>query len=169
MCLHPTGNASLFSGLPEGCSQSLTDQLTSCVEAWEIKFKKRRHFCCQHSKSTHPHAQDLPWTAFRTLWQKLQTVTVATGRGLLSASFEQRKCKGEPAALSHQHATLKPKQIQGESWLCTRLRFRNGVLTNPWLRIQDRQSGLWPDPVLPFLNWGASGSLPQQSCTLLRL
>lgn len=98
----------------------------------------------------------MPRTAFWTLWQKLQIAVTAKGRGLLSPAFKQGKCKGKPAALGHQHTTLKPKQIQGGCWLCTRLRFWNRVLTNPWLRIQDRQSDLWPDPVW---KWGAQGSL----------
>lgn len=98
----------------------------------------------------------MPRTAFWTLWQKLQIAVTAKGRGLLSPAFKQGKGKGKPAALGHQHTPLKPKQIQGGCWLCTRLRFWNRVLTNPWLRIQDRQSDLWPDPVW---KWGAQGSL----------
>lgn len=66
------------------CSQALTDKLTALVrvEAQKIKFNTRRHFRCQHSKSTHPHPQDTPRTAFWTLQQEVETeVTAATGSG----------------------------------------------------------------------------------------
>lgn len=68
----------------------------------------------------------------------LQTVvTAVTGRGLLSPAFKQGKHTGKPAAFGHPHNTEAKTNRRRE--LCTTLRFRNGVLTNPWLRIQDRQ------------------------------
>ena len=80
MCLHPTGTCFIIFRAPRGLqpdSNQLTDLV--CVEAQKIKFNKRRHFCCQHSKNSHPHAQDTPRTAFWTLQQEMQAeVTVAT-------------------------------------------------------------------------------------------
>lgn len=71
-------------------------------------------------------------------------------QSLLSPAFKEGKCQGKPAALAHQHTTLKPKQTQGGRWRCTRPGFGNGVLTNPRLRTQDRQAC---DLILCYPSW----------------
>lgn len=78
---------------PEGCSQSLANQLAAPVhaETQKMKLNTRKHLCCQHSRSTPPRAQDMPRTAFQTLQLAIQTealclsadVTTVTASGPL--------------------------------------------------------------------------------------
>lgn len=97
---------------------------------------------------------------------ELQTVvTAATNK----VCCHQHLRKGSAREnLQHRHTTPKPKQTQGGRWLCTRPGFGNGVLTNPWVRNQDRQAVTWSCVTLPELR-RIRVSLSQQSCTLLRL
>lgn len=161
----------LLFRFPKGCSKSLASQLTALVHAETQKKNTRKCLCCQHSRSTPPHAQDMPRTAFQTLQPEIQTealclsagVTTVTANGPLQPATMQEKREGEAVALYHRYTTSPfcPKllQRQGRSQLRTRLTLRKRILTGPWVRIQTSEHHgcgllLCDTSVIP-LSWGA--------------